>query len=269
MKVAAHVAALVLLASAGAGPVQAQSPPAVAPPSRLTRLVPAEAVEGQAAKQFDQLKQAAARKGALVAPGDPRLRRLRTISQRIIPQALQLNARARQWQWEVVLIDSKEINAFCMPGGKIAFYTGILERLRLDENEIAAVMGHEIAHALQEHARERIAKSQLTQLGASLLGELLGGGRYSDLFSVGGNLLTLRFSRDDESEADIVGLELSARAGFDPRAGVSLWRKMSAASAGGPPQWLSTHPSGKNRIAEMQKHLPRVMPIYRQASGRG
>ncbi len=269
MNAAGWCVSFLLLCLGGPGPAFAESPSAVAPPSRLTRLVPAEAVEGQAARQFGQLKETAARKGALVPRDDPRMRRLRAIAERIVPQALTFNPRARQWQWEVMLIASNEINAFCMPGGKIAFYTGILDRLKLDENEIAAVMGHEIAHALQEHARERIAKGQLTQLGASLLGELFGGGRYTDLFSVGGNLLTLRFSRDDESEADIVGLELAARAGYDPRAGISLWRKMSAANAGGPPQWLSTHPSGKNRIAEMQKQLPRVMPIYRQAGGRG
>lgn len=269
MKVAGRITGLALCALICIGPASAESPSAVSPPSRLTRLVPAEAVEGQAAQQFAQLKQAAARRGALASDTDPQLKRLRAIARRIVPQALAFNARARQWQWEVILIDSKDINAFCMPGGKIAFYTGILERLKLDDNEVAAVMGHEIAHALQEHARERIAKGQLTQLGASLLGELFGGGIYTDLFSAGGSLLSLKFSREDESEADVVGLELAARAGFDPRAGISLWRKMSAANAGGPPQWLSTHPSGKNRIAEMQKQLPRVMPIYRRAGGRG
>jgi len=123
-------------------------------------------------------------------------------------------------------------------------------------------MGHEIAHALREHARERMAKSQITQLGASLLGELVGGGRYSGAFQMGGNLLSLKFSRDDESEADVVGLDLAARAGFDPRAAVSLWQKMAAADSKTPLEFLSTHPAGDHRIKEIQKHLPQVMPLY-------
>ena len=130
------------------------------------------------------------------------------------------------------------------------------------------VMGHEIAHALREHARERIAKGQLTELGASVLGQVVGKGRYANAFHAGGNLLTLKFSRSEETEADIVGLDIAARAGFDPRAGVSLWQKMSAANKGAPPQWLSTHPSGPARIKEIEKHLPEVLPLYAKATGR-
>jgi len=166
----------------------------------------------------------------------------------------------------VNLIGSKQINAFCMPGGKIVFYSGILNVLKLSDDEVAMVMGHEIAHALREHARERIAKSELTNLGASLLGEMVGSGKYAGAFQVGGSLLSLKFSRNDESEADLVGLELAARAGYDPRAGVTLWQKMGAANKGAPPQWLSTHPSGKNRIQEIERHLPQVMPLYRRAA---
>jgi predicted Zn-dependent protease len=165
----------------------------------------------------------------------------------------------------VNLIGSKQINAFCMPGGKIAFYTGLLDTLKLSDDEVATVMGHEIAHALREHVRERIAKSQMTQLGATLLGELVGGGRYTGAFQTGGNLLTLKFSRDDESEADVAGLDLAARAGFDPRAAVSLWRKMTAANSKAPLEFLSTHPAGENRIKEIETHLPEVMPLYLKA----
>jgi predicted Zn-dependent protease len=154
-----------------------------------------------------------------------------------------------------------------MPGGKIAFFSGILQTLQLTDEEVAAVMGHEIAHALREHARERIAKGQLTQIGSMILGEVIGGGRYADAFHAGGNLLTLKFSRDDESEADLVGLELAARAGYDPRAGVSLWRKMGQVSKGGRLDWLSTHPSGSNRIQEIERHLPQVMPLYTRSVG--
>jgi predicted Zn-dependent protease len=158
-----------------------------------------------------------------------------------------------------------------MPGGKIAFYTGILDKLQLSDDEVAMVMGHEIAHALREHARERMGKSAVTN-GAARIGGALAAGifgidpRLTDGLARGGaNLLTLEFSREDESEADLVGMELAARAGFDPRAGVTLWHKMSAASKGAPPQWLSTHPSGKTRIAEIEKNLPKVMPLFERA----
>jgi predicted Zn-dependent protease len=238
----------------------------VGKPSSLRNLVPAGQLEGAAAQQYGDLKRQAAAKGALAPDDHPQVRRLRGIAAKIVPFAGKWNPRASRWQWEVILIGSKQINAFCMPGGKIAFYTGILDTLKLTDDEVAMIMGHEIAHALREHARERIAKSELTNLGASLLGEFVGGGRYTGAFQFGGNLLSLKFSRDDESEADVVGLELAARAGFDPRAGISLWRKMGAASRGAPPQWLSTHPAGNNRIQEIERHLPQVMPLYVQAA---
>lgn len=237
----------------------------VGKPSVLSNLVPAEAVERQAALQYDQLKRQAAAKQALGPDDHPQVRRLRAIATRMIPFVDRFHPGARQWRWEVNLIGSKQINAFCMPGGKIAFYSGILDQLKLTDDEVAMVMGHEIAHALREHARERMAKNQITQLGASLLGELVGGGRYSGAFQLGGNLLSLKFSRDDEAEADVVGLDLAARAGFDPRAAVSLWQKMAAANSRAPLEFLSTHPAGDNRIREIEKQLPAVMPVYERA----
>lgn len=237
----------------------------VGQPSKLRNLVPAGQVEQQASAQYEQLKRQAAQKRALGPDDHPQVLRLRAIAARLIPFASRFNSRAQQWRWEINLIGSRQINAFCMPGGKIAFYTGILETLKLTDDEVAMVMGHEIAHALREHARERMAKSELTQLGAGLLGELIGGGRYAGAFRVGGDLLTLKFSRDDESEADVVGLDLAARAGFDPRAGVTLWQKMLNANKGAPPEWFSTHPAGDHRIREIEKHLPEVMPLYEKA----
>ena len=237
----------------------------VGKPSVVGNLVPAATVEKQAAQQYGELKRQAAAKRALAPDDHPQLRRLRAIAARMIPFVGRYNPRARQWQWEVILIGSRQINAFCMPGGKIAFYTGILDQLKLTDDEVAMVMGHEIAHALREHARERMAKNQLTQLGASLLGELVGGGRYTGAFQLGGNLLSLKFSRDDESESDVVGLDIAARAGFDPRAAVSLWQKMAAANSKTPLEFLSTHPAGDNRIKEIEKHLPAVMPLYEKA----
>jgi predicted Zn-dependent protease len=234
-------------------------------PSAVRKLVPAEGLERQAGQEFSQLKQQAAAKKALAPDDHPQTRRLRQIAARLIPHAARFNPRAQQWQWEVILIGAQQVNAFCMPGGKIAVFSGLLLGLQLTDDEAAMVMGHEIAHALREHARERIAKTELTRLGTSVLSEFVGGGKYSGLFSAGGQLMTLKFSRDDETEADTVGLELAARAGYDPRAGITLWRKMMAANKGAPPQWLSTHPSGKNRIGEIERHLPAVMPLYEKA----
>ncbi len=239
--------------------------------SAFTQLVPAQEVEHSAAQQYAQLLQQAAAKNALVSRDDPQLQRLRAIARKIIPQSLAWNPRARDWKWEVNLIGSNQINAFCMPGGKIAFYTGILEKLQLTDDEVAMVMGHEVAHALREHARERMGKSAVTQ-GVARIGGVIAAGifgidpRVTDTLARGGaNLLALEFSREDESEADLVGMEIAAKAGFDPRAGVSLWQKMSANNKGAPPQWLSTHPSGSSRIAEIEKNLPRVIPLYERA----
>ena len=262
----ALAALLFALAVASAVPARAEGVD-VGKPSAMRNLVPAEQIENSAAQEYQALLRQAASKRALAPADNPQLVRLRGIADRLIPHVKPFNARAVRWQWEINLIGSKQINAFCMPGGKIAFYTGLVDGLKLTDDEIAAVMGHEIAHALREHARERIAKSQLTSLGAAVLGELIGGGRYTDAFRFGGNMLTLKFSRDDESEADVVGMELAARAGYDPRAGITLWQKMMAASKGEPLPWFSTHPSGNNRIAEIERHLPQVMPIYERTQG--
>jgi predicted Zn-dependent protease len=239
--------------------------------SAFSRLVPAEQVEHSAGQQYAQLLAQAESKRALGNANHPQVQRLRAIANRIIPFALAWNPRARDWQWEVNLIGSGQINAFCMPGGKIAFYTGILNKLKLSDDEVAMVMGHEIAHALREHARERMGKTAVTQ-GAARIGGALAASvfgidpRLTDGLARGGaNLLTLEFSRSDESEADLVGMELAARAGYDPRAGISLWQKMGAANKGAPPQWLSTHPSGSTRIADIEKTLPKVMPLYERA----
>jgi len=234
-------------------------------PSMMRNLVPARQVEGQAGLQYGQLLKEADRKHALAKDDHPQVVRLRAIARKLIPHAERFNPRAKEWRWEVNLIDSKQINAFCMPGGKIAFYTGILDQLKLTDDEVAMIMGHEIAHALWEHARERMAKSVATNVGASLLGELVGGGKYSGLFRMGGDLLTLKFSRSDESEADLVGLDLAARAGYDPRAGITLWQKMAAANKGGQLEFLSTHPSGNSRIEDIKAQLPKVMPLYESA----
>lgn len=258
-----------LLAGLAAAATPALAQVAVGDASRMRSLVPAETLEGSATQQYRQLLEQARAKQALAPEGHPQLVRLRTIAQRIIPYAAQWNPRARDWRWEVNLISSSQINAFCMPGGKIAFYTGILEQLKLTDDEVAMIMGHEMAHALREHARSRIAKSQATSIGLSLGAQLLGLGDLGNAAAnLGTQLLTLKFSRGDETEADLVGLELAARAGFDPQAAVSLWRKMGQATGSGGIGFLSTHPTGPDRIRELEQNVPRVEGLYRQARSR-
>ncbi len=234
--------------------------------SRFTQLVSAEQIEGAAAQQYLQMKREAAGQRALVEAKHPQVLRLRSIASRIVPFALPWNERARQWQWEVNLLASKELNAFCMPGGKIAFYYGILQKLQLNDDEVASIMGHEVAHALREHARERIGKSMATRGALEIGAALFGLGDLGRLAAgMGSQLLSLKFGREDESEADIVGMDLAARAGYNPAAGVTLWQKMLGASKGSPPKWLSSHPSGESRIKDISDKLPKVQPLYSRA----
>ncbi|MBN9338839.1 MAG: peptidase M48 [Comamonadaceae bacterium SCN 68-20] len=256
---------LLAAGAAAAGPALAQVD--VGNASSMRRLVPAESLERSAVQQYAQMLAQARAQGALAADGNPQLARLRAIARRLIPFAAPWNERARQWHWEVNLIGSKQINAFCMPGGKIAFFTGILDQLRLTDDETAMVMGHEMAHALREHARERLAKTQATGIGLSLGAKLLGLGDLGNTAAnLGTQLLSLKFSRSDETEADLVGLELAARAGFDPQAAVRLWQKMGQATGGsGGIAFLSTHPSGPERIRELQQNVPKVQGLYLQS----
>ena len=255
------------LAAASALPAWAQREGVdVGKNSGFAKLVPAEKVEQAAAQQFVQMQRQAQEKRALAPDDHPQLQRLRYIAKRIIPFTPPWNSRATRWKWEVILIGSPQINAFCMPGGKIAFFWGILQRLQLNDDEVAMIMGHEMAHALREHARERMGKSFATRGALELGSALLGLGDLGRVAAgMGEQLLTLVFSRDDESEADLVGMELAARAGYDPAAGVTLWQKMGAANKGAPPEFLSTHPSGPTRIKDIEANLPKVEPLYARA----
>ncbi len=234
--------------------------------SSLRNLVPASQLEQTAARQYQDMKRQAANKNALAPDSNPQVIRLRAIAKKILPYAQVWNPDAQNWKWEINLFVSEEVNAFCMPGGKIAFYTGILEKLKLNDDEVATVMGHEVAHALREHARDRLAKSQLGNLGANVLSQALGlGSLGSQAINQGVQLVGLSFSRADEKDADLVGMDLAARAGYDPRAGVSLWQKMGQLSKERPAEWLSTHPSGESRIYEIQRNLFDVLPLYAKA----
>ncbi|HVY42194.1 MAG TPA: M48 family metallopeptidase [Hyphomicrobiaceae bacterium] len=261
----ALVAATVLASLSCAHAREPEEGVKVGNPSFLRRLVSADRVERAATLQYSQLKAQAQARHALLPPDHPQNVRLRRIARDLLPHADKWNPRAKQWRWEVVTLASKNINAFCMPGGKIAFFTGILERLQLTDDEVAMIMGHEIAHALREHARERAAKSSLTNITGRIAGLLLFGQGGDIIGAAGSNLLTLKFSRDDEREADLVGMELAARGGYNPAAGITLWEKMTAVAKGGPPQWMSTHPSGQSRIQLIKDHLKEVEPLYERA----
>ncbi len=236
--------------------------------SGFTKLVSADQVEGAAVQQYRQMLQQASGKRALAPENHPQLVRLRAIAERIIPFTPACNERAGNWKWEVNLIGSNEVNAFCMPGGKIAFYYGILSRLQLSDDEVATIMGHEAAHALLEHAREQMGKSTGTNILLRGGAALLGLGSVGDIAAqFGSQLLSLQYSRSDESEADALGLVMSAQAGYDPHAGISLWKKMMSTSGGSaPPRILSTHPTNADRIRDIEGRLPRVLPFFQKAS---
>ncbi|MFG6467333.1 M48 family metallopeptidase [Roseateles sp. BYS87W] len=255
-----------LLGAAALTPAWAREGVDVGPKSWATQVVPAEQLEQAGGQQYAQMMSQAAQQRGLAPMDHPQVQRLRYIAKRIIPFSYEWNERARQWKWEVNLLGSDQLNAFCMPGGKIAFYYGILEKLKLEDDEVAAIMGHEVAHALREHARERVGKTTLTNGGIEIFSALLGLGNLSrGVVNLGGQLLSLRFSRGDESEADLVGIELSARAGYDPAAAVRLWEKMMASNKGAPPQWLSTHPSNSTRIRDIEANLGKVQGLYDRA----
>lgn len=229
-------------------------------------LVSSEEINQMAAQSYQQTLTQARQQGVL-NPNQAQLQRVQRIANRLIPQVNVYRPDARNWNWQVNMLKSNELNAYCAPGGKIMFYTGIIDRLKLSDDEIAAIMGHEMAHALREHGRERASRSGATQLGLSVLASAVGLTEgQTQIAGMATQLgLELPFSRGQESEADSLGLELMARAGYNPQAAVSLWNKMNAASQGEPPQFLSTHPGSQQRIRNIQALLPKVNPIYLQA----
>ena len=227
-------------------------------------LISSSELEGMAEQSYAKLKSDTSSKGELNRDA-AMLKRVRAIAMRIKPHTAVFRKDAPGWNWEVNVISSKELNAYCMPGGKIMFYSGLIDQLQLSDDEIAIVMGHEIAHALREHSREQVSQAMAAQTAISLGTALLGLGQVSASLSNTAyqSLIATKFSRTDESEADDIGLELTARAGYDPRAGVTLWQKMTAAKSGGnQPEFLSSHPEDAKRVERIQSLLPTVLPLY-------
>ncbi|MFN8837204.1 MAG: M48 family metallopeptidase [Burkholderiales bacterium] len=265
----AWIAAATVALSAGCQSVQTTSAGAVGVDRKqsMSALVSEADLRKGSEQAYAQLMSQARQKGALNA--DAQLtQRVRAIAQRMIPTTAAFRPDAPAWKWEVNVLQSDQLNAWCMPGGKIAFYSGIITRLNLTDDEIAAIMGHEIAHALREHARERASEQQAAGLVIGVGAALLGVG------SIGSDLGQMAYkvavgmpnSRAHETEADRIGVELAARSGYDPRAAIVLWQKMAKASGnGGPPQFLSTHPSAETRQQDLAVYAERVMPLYQQA----
>ncbi|HEY0488866.1 MAG TPA: M48 family metallopeptidase [Telluria sp.] len=250
-----------------AGCASTTSPGAVDVDRRQLMIVPAGQLEQIAQVSFNEQNEKARAAGKLVTQG-AEYDRVRRISERLRQQAPVFRPDAANWNWEVALIDSPELNASCAPGGKITVYTGIIRSLNLTDDEIAMVVGHEIAHALREHGREKVSQAMAQNLiGSVLLGALQTTEAQAKMASqVTDVMLTLPNSRKNELEADKIGLELAARAGFNPAAAVSVWQKMGAASSGArPPQFLSTHPANASRIAELTSMQAAVMPLYQAA----
>ena len=235
----------------------------------MSALVSAKQLEQGAQTAYKQELSKANQKGVL-NKDTAQTARVRAIAQRLIPHTAAFRADAPGWKWEVNVLTSADVNAWCMPGGKIAVYTGLIQKLNVTDDELAAVMGHEIAHALREHSRERASQQMGAGLLATVAGVALGGGQGTmDMANVVAQLTySLPNSRLHETEADRIGVELAARAGYDPRAAVTLWQKMKQAGGGGPPQFLSSHPSSDTRIADLEDYSRRVSPLYQAARKR-
>lgn len=232
----------------------------------MSSLVSEQALEQEAQQQYTTLMSQAKTQGSLDTD-TAQTQRVKTIVQRLIQQVGTFRPDAAQWKWEVHVLKSDDVNAWCMPGGKIAVYTGLINQIKPTDAELAAVIGHEMAHALREHSREQVSQQMATNMGLSVLSAVTGTGGTADLGTALSNVMfTLPNSRTHETEADRIGVELAARAGYDPNAAVTLWQKMGVLSgSNAQPEFLSTHPSAASRISDLQKIAAQMMPLYQQA----
>jgi predicted Zn-dependent protease len=266
---AGAVSALTLLGACAAVQTTDSGTVGVERKQYMSSMVSEEALQQEAAQQYSSLISQARTQGALDT-NSTQTARVKAISQKLIKQVGVFRPDAAKWNWEVHVLNSDDVNAWCMPGGKIAVYTGLINQIKPTDAELAAVIGHEMAHALREHAREQVSQQMVTNMGLSVLSAVTGAGATADLGSALSEVMfTLPNSRTHEAEADRIGVELAARAGYDPRAAVTLWQKMGALSQGSaPPEFLSTHPSAASRSADLTEAANKVMPLYQQAGGK-
>ena len=197
--------------------------------------------------------------------------RIDTITGRLVAQAIRFRPETERWEWTVKVIDDpKTVNAFCMAGGRMAVYTGLIQRIKPSDDELAQVLGHEIAHALAKHSAEKMSVAMASSIGVVAVGvaadnkglALTGAALAAALAVQKPN------SRAAESEADRIGIELAAKAGYNPNAAVSLWQKMAKVGGKGPPEFLSTHPAPENREKKLAALVPEMMPYYQQEVNR-
>jgi predicted Zn-dependent protease len=260
---------MLLSALAACHSVQTTQPGAVGVNRKqsMSTMVSEAAIEQSAGQAYDQQVNQARANGVLNI--DPALTvRVRKIAARLIGQTDAFRKDAKDWHWAINVQSSRDMNAYCMPGGRIMVYTGLIEKLSLTDAELATVLAHEIAHALREHSREQVSRAYAQQAGLTVLAGLAGLGDASmQLASELSNVtFNLPRSREAESEADKIGLELMSRAGYDPHAAVDMWKKMIKAGQGATPGFFSTHPSGSTRITDIEKLIPNVEPLYKAAS---
>ena len=265
MKIPPLLACFALLLTSGCETVSTTAPGNVGVDRKQTMLVSEQEVEQGAVQAYAAELGKAKQEGQLNT--DPaQSQRVRAISERLIRQTPVFRPDAAKWDWTVNVQKSDQINAYCMPGGKIMVYSALIDKLQLSDAELATVIGHEMAHALREHSREAASRMRAEQ-GLGALAQIAGVS--SDVVGLAGTVTQVTFdlphSRVQESEADRIGLELMARAGYDPHAALTLWQKMARASQNGTPAFLSTHPSDASRLSTLQSLLPRVLPLYQAA----
>jgi predicted Zn-dependent protease len=270
---AAHAAA----ADSGAATDHAssQSAPDAQPQLRygnaiaFRNLIPSPLLEQVTAAEYRQLVQSAIQGKRLLPENNARVRRVRAIVEHLAPYAVKWNDRVRNWNWEVSVIRSREIRASCLPGGKILVDSGLLDRLRLNDDELGVLLAHEIAHALREHARASLGE-QPPAVGANPMSSLFGlAAQLPPQIGNGERLATLRYDPTDETEADVIGGDIAARAGFDPRAAITLWDKLAAMTrADKEDGFIYTHPYDARRRQDLLKRLGDLMPLYAKAVGK-
>ncbi|CAG9252800.1 Zn-dependent protease with chaperone function [Burkholderia diffusa] len=233
-------------------------------------LIPSPLLEQLTASEYAQIVQAAADSDRLLPANQPRVKRLRAIVTKLAPYSVKWNDRVKTWTWDVNAIRSRDIRVTCLPGGKVLVYGGLLDRVRLNDDEFGVLLAHGIAHALREHARSNFSTTSQTSLRAASLPPLFGvGDPLPQALNLGARLQTLRYDPTDETEADVIGGDIAARAGFDPRAAITLWDKLAAATrANRTSGFIYTHPYSATRRQDLLNRLPDLMPLYAKAVGK-
>ncbi|HDR9505060.1 peptidase M48 [Burkholderia cepacia] len=233
-------------------------------------LLPSPLLEQLTGNEYAQIVQAAADSNRLLPATQPRVKRLRAIVAKLAPYSVKWNDRVKNWAWDVNAIRSRDIRLTCLPGGKVLVYGGLLDRIRLNDDEFGVLLAHGIAHALREHARSNFSATSQTSLRAATLPPLFGvGDPLPQALNLGERLQALHYDPTDETEADVIGGDIAARAGFDPRAAITLWDKLAVATrANKASGFIYTHPYSTARRQDLLNRLPDLMPLYAKAIGK-